>query len=117
MSNGDRSYGPYGEKILAQKFKDTNKDFLGPYYEYEFNGIEADVILYIVPSADSLYIQSMARARRLLIIVNDRHDGFYDAVLNSEGTGTKIVGYGSGWFLSSRVRFGSGRSFKILGRL
>ena len=49
MSNGDRSYGPYGEKILAQKFKDTNKDFLGPYYEYEFNGIEADVILYIVP--------------------------------------------------------------------
>ena len=72
MSNGDRSYGPYGEKILAQKFKDTNKDFLGPYYEYEFNGIEAD----------SLYIQSMARARRLLIIVNDRHDGFYDAVMN-----------------------------------
>ena len=72
MSNGDRSYGPYGEKILAQKFKDTNKDFLGPYYEYEFNGIEAD----------SLYIQSMARARRLLIIVTDRHDGFYDAVMN-----------------------------------
>ena len=107
MSNGDRSYGPYGEKILAQKFKDTNKDFLGPYYEYEFNGIEAD----------SLYIQSMARARRLLIIVNDRHDGFYDAVLNSEGTGTKIVGYGSGRLLSSRVRFGSGRSFNMSGRL
>ena len=27
----------------------------------------------------------------------------------SEGTGTKIVGYGSGRFLSSRVRFWSGR--------
>ena len=76
MSNGDRSYGPYGEKILAQKFKDTNKDFLGPYHEYQFNGKEADIILYI-KSANSLYIQSMARARRLLIVVtNSGNIGF-----------------------------------------
>ena len=37
--------------------------------------------------------------------------------ISSEGTGTKLVGYGSGRFLSSRVRFGSGRSFNMLGRL
>ena len=36
---------------------------------------------------------------------------------DSEETGTKIVGYGSGRFLSSRVRFGSGRSFNMSGRL
>ena len=76
------SNGPYRAKILAQKFKDTNKDFLGPYYEHKFNGNEADVILYIVPSANSLYIQSMARARRLLIIVTDRHGDSNDAVMN-----------------------------------
>ena len=35
----------------------------------------------------------------------------------SEVTGTKIVGYGSGRLLSSRVRFGSGRSFKMSGRV
>ena len=38
-------------------------------------------------------------------------------VLVSEGTGTKLVGYDSGWLLSSRVRFGSSRSFKMSGRL
>ena len=55
---------------MAQKFKDSNKDFLGPYHEYLFNGIEADIILYIT-SENFLYIQSMARARRLLIIVTN----------------------------------------------
>ena len=37
----------------------------------------------------------------------------------SEGTGTHLVGYGSasGWLLSSQVRLGFGRSFKMLGRL
>ena len=33
----------------------------------------------------------------------------------SEGSGTKIVGYSSGRFLSSRVRFWSGRLSKLVG--
>ena len=66
---------------MAQKIKDTNKDFLGPYDEYEFNGREADIILYI-PSDRHLCIciPPMSRARRLLIIVTRPERNRDDAV-------------------------------------
>ena len=62
-------YNPLGSKKLAENIKDINKDYLGPYYEDYFNGKEAEVIVLITSSGNGLYIQSMSRARRLLIII------------------------------------------------
>ena len=56
-----------GSAELARYIKENNQDFLGPYHELDFNGKEAEVIIYITPF--ELHIQSLARARRLLIIV------------------------------------------------
>ena len=60
---------PYDDDSkLAKKIKEINKDFAGPYRETRFNGIEADIIVYVT-TLHNLYIQTMARARRLLIVV------------------------------------------------
>ena len=52
---------------IASKIKEWNKDFQGPYNHYDFNGKEAEIIIYV--SSFKLSLQSMARARRLLIII------------------------------------------------
>ena len=77
----DRSSGPFNlydegfDNEFAAKIKGNDeKDFLGPYYEYDFNGKEADVIIYVTSRDPS--IQSMARAKRLLILVTiDQKEG------------------------------------------
>ena len=54
--------------------KEINENFLGPYDEAHFNGKEAEVIVYVSSSEYGLFLQSMARARRLLIIItHGRH--------------------------------------------
>ena len=53
--------------FFANSIKGINQKFLGPYEHYEFNGKEAEVIIYV--SSLRLSLQSMARARRLLIII------------------------------------------------
>ena len=53
------------------KIKDENF-FFGPYEDHEFNGKEAEVIIYV--TSENLRMQTMARARRLLILVT--HPGY-----------------------------------------
>jgi hypothetical protein len=66
-------YRVRSDKELAESIKEIKEeDFLGPYYEDDFNGKEAEVIIYVV--ASSLYMQSLARARRLLILVTHGDD-------------------------------------------
>ena len=60
-------YNDKEDKELAKAIQETNKSFQGPYDEWQFNGREAEIIIYV--TSDVLDIQSMARARRLLIIV------------------------------------------------
>ena len=60
-------YNDREDKELAKAIQKTNKSFQGPYDEWQFNGREAEIIIYV--TSDVLDIQSMARARRLLIIV------------------------------------------------
>ena len=60
-------YNDKEDKELAKAIQKNNKMFHGPYDEWQFNGTEAEIIIYV--TSDMLDIQSMARARRLLIIV------------------------------------------------
>ena len=63
------------DQELAETIKEIKEeDFLGPYYENAFNGKEAEVIIYVTSYIP--FIQTMARARRLLILVT--HPGDYD---------------------------------------
>ena len=56
------------DKELAENIKEIKEeDFLGPYDDYHFNGKEAEVIISV--NSGYLQIQTMARARRLLILV------------------------------------------------
>ena len=57
------------------------ENLLGPYDDHHFNGKEAEVIIYV--SSDSLYIQTMARARRLLILVTHSFDYWKDNSKNA----------------------------------
>ena len=59
---------------LAEKIKEIKEEnyFLGPYEDHEFNGKEAEVIIYV--TSENLRMQTMARARRLLILVT--HPGY-----------------------------------------
>ena len=57
-------------KLWAEKLKkENNKNFNGSYYyhEYHFNGSETDIIIYVTDY--DLNLQSLARSRRLLILV------------------------------------------------
>ena len=60
---------------LAVEIKNINQKFLGPYDELHFNGKEAEIIVYVTSSNHGLYIQSLARARRLLIVITH---GFFE---------------------------------------
>ena len=53
---------------IAKKLKETNKGFLGPYQEIDFNGKEAEVIIYVSQPQD-IELHALSRARRLLILV------------------------------------------------
>ena len=66
---------------VAEEIKNICQDFHGPYEENHFNGKEAEIVVYITSSVNGLYIQSLARARRLLILVT--HDPFWgDHIMN-----------------------------------
>ena len=79
MSNKSFSGSKIGY-LIASKIKKWNKDFHGPYDHYEFNGKEAEIVIYV--SSFKLAVQSMARARRLLIIITTDLKGW--APENSE---------------------------------
>ena len=52
---------------LCHSIKHLNKNLHGPYDAYNFNGKESEVILYV--TSYSLNIKTLARARRLLVII------------------------------------------------
>ena len=54
--------------IKPKKLIETNKGFLGPYKETDFNGKEAEVIIYVSQPYD-IEMHALSRARRLLILV------------------------------------------------
>ena len=54
-------------KALAKKLIKKNPNWSGPHEDTNYNGSEADIIVYI--SDESMNIQTLARARRLLIIL------------------------------------------------
>ena len=55
-------------KLFAKKLKEENDSWRGPHQHMHYNGSEADIIVYVSDGAH-LNIQSLARARRLLIIL------------------------------------------------
>ena len=54
-------------KALAKMLKQKNLNWSGPHKDANYNGSEADIIVYICD--ESMNIQTLARARRLLIIL------------------------------------------------
>ena len=56
--------------------KEINENFLGAYNHAHYNGKEAEVIVYVSSHKNGLALQSMARARRLLIIIT--HGEYWD---------------------------------------
>ena len=54
-------------KVLARKLKQRNKKRSGPHEDINYNGGEADVVVFITDG--SLNIQTLARTRRMLIIM------------------------------------------------
>ena len=52
---------------MARRLIQKNHDWIGPYEDTNYNGSEADIIVYICD--ESINIQTLARARRLLIIL------------------------------------------------
>ena len=81
---------------LAENIKKIKEDnyFLGPYYDYHFNGKEAEVVIYV--TSDNLYMQTIVRARRLLILVthveyNDWKDDSKNAKLMNSAIQQKLV--------------------------
>ena len=57
---------------LAERIKGINNAFCGPIQHHSFNGRESDVIIHV--TSYNLDLQSMARARRLLIIVTHGYE-------------------------------------------
>ena len=81
---------------LAEDIKEINEEdyFLGPYYDYHFNGKEAEVVIYV--TSDNLYMQTIVRARRLFILVthveyNDWKDDSKNAKLMNSAIEQKLV--------------------------
>ena len=54
-------------KKMAESLKENNPTFDGPYDDMSFNGAEAKVIIYVTD--DYIYLESLARAQQLLIIL------------------------------------------------
>lgn len=76
-------------KIVAEKVKNIGQNYHGPYEENHFNGKEADIIIYVTSSVKGFYIQSLARARRLLILVT--HDTFGGEIVMNEAVRKTLV--------------------------
>ena len=76
-------------KIVAEKVKNIGQNYHGPYEENHFNGKEADIIIYVTSSVKGLYIQSLARARRLLILLT--HDSFGGEFIMNEAVKKSLV--------------------------
>ena len=70
-----------GNLALIEGMKKVNPDYVGPYEVGEFNGIEADTVLYLCHYNEKFSIASMARARRLLILVTWDRD--YDELMEN----------------------------------
>ena len=70
-----------GNLALIEGMKKVNPDYGGPFEVGEFNGIEADIILYLCHYNEQFSIASMARARRLLILVTWDRD--YDELMEN----------------------------------
>ena len=65
-------------KVWAEKLKEENKYFNGSYcHEYHFNGSETDIIIYVTNY--DLSLQSLARSRRLLVLVTYGSDWNHDS--------------------------------------
>ena len=61
--------GEVASSDLAKEIKERNENILGLHHEVQFNGKEAEVIVYISSDEYGLLLQSMSRARQLLIII------------------------------------------------
>ena len=59
-------------KLLAKKLKGQNEKWSGPHEETYYNGGEADIVVFITDG--SLDIQTLTRARRMLIIMTCEED-------------------------------------------
>ena len=70
-----------GNESFIAGMKKVNPDYVGPYGDKEFNGIEADVIFYLCHYNEKFSLSSMARARRLLILVSWDRD--YDELMEN----------------------------------
>ena len=70
-----------GNESFIAAMKKDNPDYVGPYGDKEFNGIEAEVIFYLCHYNENFSISSMARAKRLLILVSWDRD--YDELLEN----------------------------------
>ena len=70
-----------GNESFIAGMKKVNPDYVGPYGDKEFNGIEADVIFYLCHYNEKFSISSMTRARRLLILVSWDRD--YDELMEN----------------------------------
>ena len=70
-----------GNEAFIEGMKKVNPDYVGPYGDKEFNGIEADVVLYLCHYNEKFSISSMSRARRLLILVSWDRD--YDELMEN----------------------------------
>ena len=70
-----------GNLALIEGMKKVNPEYVGPYEVGEFNGIEADIVLYLCHYNEQFSIASMARARRLLILVTWDRD--YDELMEN----------------------------------
>ena len=57
------------KKLVAKKLKGENENWSGPYEDLDYNGGEADVVIFVTDDGEDLNIQTLARARRLLIIL------------------------------------------------
>ena len=73
-------YAAFADTELAKFIKENNQDFFGPYSELIFNGKESEVIIYVTSS--HLHIQSIARARRLLIVVTCGPNQLWSKIMN-----------------------------------
>ena len=64
---------------MAENIKQIKEDFIGPCTASEFNGLEADVIIFVTSEQNFVTdIVTVARARRLLILVTLIADGYWN---------------------------------------
>ena len=78
------------EYKIAKKVKEINKAFLGPYKEIDFNGKEAEVIIYVSQTFD-IEIHALSRARRLLILITPTSQNFRDEKMLNEAVKMNLV--------------------------